>query len=317
MALTPDITKQRGAGPSGRLRIVNTQDGGIDIFSGPASDTIINQDWTKALAKLAPRQSSALFTGAELHCHGREAEILLGPTIDFSNVNMFGSMIGRVLKPGSLIEVLACRVAAFPLDRLYHDLKINDRLCKATHEKDHGEVKSCHEREVSWQTEEKPRSIRRTMLGQDADLIDQFFEPFAMSVSEGATQWHYRNVAQHRILDKPNLHWKDMFRIADSYEGKYFLKEKNGPRFCTELAEASGCIVRAAWLPQPRERTFRDETDLIGDWESWVFDFDAHGLKEVYVCLVRPRAGSPTWFGCSLKSLAGSEGAQFLRQLRA
>ena len=265
-----------------RLYLVNAKDG-IDVYSGimKSPDAIIDQDWVKALTALADGSPKPFYDGVEIHCHGQPAEALLTPRVTLSNVDQFGQFLRRVVKPNGLIEILACEVARFDLFELAKfieqsspaDLTLLNPLIDGYRNNNKALRDAEHEHRMS---------------------RNAYAEAFAAS-------------------PPPDLSWQKAIDLCLQYDGRYPHSKENGPKFCIGLAKASKCMVRAAWYQQAQERELAGEkSPLIGNWEGFVFDYTADGLKQVYYNLERPQASRPAYVSSRLVPLSGAAGAQFL-----
>ena len=320
-----------GVGPNERrLYIVNHQVDGINVYSGidKSPDAIVDQDWAQALPKFIASHPGNPFTGAEIHCHGKSGFLALGAdpngrvgNVDIRNVKQFGSYLRALLKPGSLIELLACKVVSFPVDHILQaNAKASERMINPNvlgknefyipGDKLHrltDQYGLTHKDGVRWTWAEHLQMAKvenralaedqvegralRLLLGSDLRESIALLTFIDRKASRSLT---YEPDAKRRAVP-PKVALKTLFGVAEKLSGKVFDADKNGPGFCRALAEASGCIVRAAWISQEQERDYGTETHLIGDWESFVFDFDATGVKQVYYYLGRPQANAPTW----------------------
>ncbi|MBC7912178.1 MAG: hypothetical protein H7Y30_16850 [Pyrinomonadaceae bacterium] len=191
----------------------------------------------KELAELAGRLGKK--RRLEIHCHGLPGELILGSqgAVTNHNVRAFGMALREALYPGSLIEVLACLVAS--QGNLDKLLAARPAQIEGYREDYHGVIRQ--------------RKTRDYYGGKPNDPYQHL--PL------------YNNQFTERkdpIKDNPNVFYTVRF-------------EKDGLKFCLELAASSGCIVRAAYIPQ-YEGGGREVLDSpIGDWECEVFDFHPHG----------------------------------------
>ena len=284
-----------------RLYLVNTA-GGIMPYHGvmESPDAIVDRNWETALDELASTQGARTFTGVEIHCHGFSAEVRLEPYVKMDNVENFGAALARVVQPGCLIEVLACMVSSFPIERIFHLMQYRDPTQVYTRFPLPSEI------EVSKADEVALKDPAQMWLGPRWEQALDVFRPF-MSSHTYRLRMNRTQTAWMRPAMPPQMSWKAMFEVGDMAEGHLFDMGKNGPRFCKLLAKSSGCIVRAAWIQQAQERGIVDGarmTDfnkyLIGDWEGFVFDYDASGLKAVNWCLKRPVASEKTWLASAV-----------------
>lgn len=269
-----------------RLYLVNTANG-IIVYSGimTSADAFINREWNIGLPDFLSAIPPATYDAVEIHCHGLPAEIRLKPFVDKNNVAQFGNLLKRVLKPTALIEVLACLVARFDIDRLVKYLE------------------------------------KSNVNAADLETIRPFFEQYTnfnkvrlkkeYDLSRGIRRDFYP--ASFKAMATPDLAWKTAIDLSIKYEGLYGQKEENGAKFCIELAKASGATVRSSWYSQAQDRTIEGEkAELIGDWEGFVFDYTGTGLKQVYFNPERPQANRPAYVASNLVPLMGAAGRQTL-----
>ena len=198
-----------------------------------------------------------------------------------SNVDQFGQFLRRVVKPNGLIEILACEVARFDLFELTKFLE-----------------------------QSSPADLKSLNL---------FIDGYKTNLKAWRNAEHEHRMSRNAYAEAfaatppPDLSWQRVIDLCLQYDGRYPQSEKNGPKFCIALAKASTCTVRAAWHSQAQERELAGEkTPLIGNWEGFVFDYTADGLKQVYYNLERPQAGRPAYLSSRLIPLSGAAGAQFL-----
>lgn len=322
MAIPPEPAPSAGAQPASkpnwsglqpgerRLYLVNTS---VDRHGKPtiiayhgvleSPDAIVDKDWTVELARLAAAGGPPVFTGVEIHCHGQPAEIRLVPKVTMDNVEQFGALLARLVKPGSLIEVLACKVSSFPVERILAQLQGYEDRPDRDDER-YGPPSVTLDR---WWADKDIVAGRSTKwFGPRLRQAIEVFRPFMTS-----GLYRFRENRQTMRWDRPPTHpklaWEAMFAVGDEVEGVLFDKGLNGPRFCKLLAKASGCSVRAAWISQAQERDQIDDQwvgpfeSLVGDWEGYVFDYDPSGsLKEVHFALERPVSTQATWVASAI-----------------
>lgn len=192
----------------------------------------------KELAELAKRNGRR--RKLEIHCHGMPAELQLGAprAVTNTNVHMLGTAIKQVLMPGSMIEVLACRVAA-PGDSYGLRSLMNAPRANITgyREEYHGALR-----------------LRKTRIYYQRDSDNK--PDFSKAIYGGGS-----TARADVIKDDPTVFFTPEF-------------ETDGLRFCLSLATSSGCVVRAACFSQEEEGNSEDMLDSpIGNWEFEVFDF--------------------------------------------
>jgi hypothetical protein len=96
----------------------------VNMHNGTDNHYMVNEsdraaegvNWPATMAQLAAKHCPTGPRGhrLEINSHGWPAQILLQPHVTFRNLPLFASLVRRLVKPGSAIEVLACWVAAFP-----------------------------------------------------------------------------------------------------------------------------------------------------------------------------------------------------------
>jgi len=96
----------------------------VNMHDGLANHYMVDQsefaaegvNWPVTMARLAARHcpDGPIGYRLEINSHGLPAEIRLQPHVRFGNLGQFAVAVQRLLKPGSAIEILACKVAAFP-----------------------------------------------------------------------------------------------------------------------------------------------------------------------------------------------------------
>ncbi len=191
----------------------------------------------KELAELAGRLGKK--RRLEIHCHGFPAELKLGAygAVTNHNVRSFAMALKPALFPGSLIELLCCLVAS--QGNLDKLLAAPQAHIEGYREDYHGVIR-----------------LRRTRdyWGGKPNDIHQFRPLYGNQFTE----------RKDPIKDNRNVFFTPKF-------------ETDGLKFCLDLAAYSGCIVRAAYIPQAEEGGREVFDSPIGNWEAEVFDFHPDG----------------------------------------
>jgi len=210
-------------------------------FESPFVVTVKNKGLEAALQELAElAERNGKKRHLEIHCHGLPGELLLGANraVTNHNVKTFAMSLKKALMPGSLIELLACSVAS--QSNTEKLLAAPQYQIEGYREDYHGVIRQ--------------RRTRDYFGGKPNDT--QFFRPLY------GNQFTERKVP---IKDNRNVFYKPKF-------------EKDGLKFCLDLAAFSECVVRAAYVPQIEEGGGDIFDSPIGNWECEVFDFHPGGV---------------------------------------
>lgn len=211
-------------------------------------------NWPTTMAELAAKHCPKGPTGhrLEINSHGWPAQILLQPYVNFQNLHQFTTLVRRLIKPGGAIEILSCWVAAFPAD------DVADALLASRPSAPPPSRAAAPARGLVFHATE-PTPPKLTLSGPQVRLL-------AM-----------RAIASHQELIFPTHFTGGRTPAPGTSE---YAAAANGPLFCTRLAKATRCVVRAAMIPQLEEgegsgnRWFNTP---IGNWEGHVLDFQPTG----------------------------------------
>lgn len=310
-----------------RLYIVEERAGYINVH--PAIRTspgyVHNANWRFRLPRMAQVYPQA-FTGCEVHCHGISATLQLQPRVGTAGFSVpatpteFGEALGPLLKPGSLIELLACEVASIGLKTW-----LRNALIDYAHGRQFAgfedailsnypggqSMRSEIANNLHEALDENPRY--RMMLGQDwrntFETMMTYWKAPSWRLHRAKQEDPVLGIRPYLRVEPTEIPWRRLFQLADFWDDANLL-DGNGPRFCTALAKASNCVVRAGWIEQFQERNpiaghdVKGDFRFIGDWEGYVFDFDGDGLKAVHYCLERP-VSTQSWRGVALREAGG------------
>jgi hypothetical protein len=199
----------------------------------------------------------------EVHCHGNAGSISLGGNAAVSNHNVraFGSALRQALLPGGLIELLACLVASQEGNGSM--LAAPKQRISGYRDDYHGAIRLVRTRDY----DRSPAMMRSGTVGPDGVTT---LGPAKLTMKRNEFPHYGGRFTQKEspIQDDPSAFFTPAF-------------ETDGLRFCLELANSSGCTVRAACRIQTEEggRTGfeRLARTPIGNWEYEVFDFHPDG----------------------------------------
>ena len=186
----------------------------------------------------------------EIHCHGLPAELLLGGRggVTMRTVESFGVALRAALRPGGLIECLACKVA-----------------CQTTASGNWEAVITAPKSQIENYREEYHGALRlRKTQKYYKAILRPTQEP---GITFDSSKQLYGRTSLKRdqpIPDDPKVYFKPD-------------PDRDGLKFCLNLARTTGCVVRAPVTTQYEEAS---GPSPIGEWENEVFDFDPDGKVE-------------------------------------
>ncbi len=241
---------------------------GPSISDGRESKFLVRVDRPNGLeAALTKLAMLAMTNGKkqrlEIHCHGHAGALSLGGERSLSNHNVqkFGGALRQAIEPGGLIELLACLVASQEGDG---DMISAPKYRISGYREDyHGALRLRRTREY----DKSLRLVSRGTVGPNG-VVKMGKPELAMARNPLPNYGGRFTQREKPIGDDPNAFFNPAF-------------EKDGLRFCLQLAVHSGCTVRAATCIQTEEGSQWEHTRLantpIGNWEFEVFDFNPDG----------------------------------------
>jgi hypothetical protein len=243
-------------------------------------------DWSKQMEAFWKKKfpNGPQGTTLEIHCHGYPGELLLGPTVSFNNLQTFAALVRKLIKPNGFIEILACDVANFSATALAergtrHNFDVTQwaQMDAFDREKNIHSGKVRGTQDFTLETQFSSKQV----VSLVQKLLDSDEEALASTEYRAAFKDPFRNRHLPKDDGSPAFVPPAVYPAAWTKR-----KSTNGPLYCSRLAKATKCTVRAAILNQAEEG---DNGQTIGDWEGHVLDFLPTGkIRYAGFCLKRP-----------------------------
>jgi len=218
---------------------------------------IIERDWSQALPEFVqkyPNQAESL----ELDCHGSPGTIYLQPEITTGSLPAFAAALRGLLRANPLIEVLACRVANYPVRALI----------------------------AAWQgIPTRKADVEFLTAWLDNTVAHEGGRGAVALINPGAKEVPKPPKPPSPVILGDTAR---VARLAIEYGQVNIGNSPNGPLFCSQMARCLGGRVRAAMASQPAAMTsgmglceFLNTPDYrvmpIGNWAGHVFEFSPNG----------------------------------------
>jgi hypothetical protein len=221
----------------------------------------------------------------EFHCHGAAAQLFVAAepqVVDHRSVQRFGEQLRPFIRPGGMLELLACQVALQDYSGSIASLPENIEGYNAVY---HGSLqraligKRWSSKPKSQPTPEE-RINRKVKISKPTELSDAEKAKIASTKIFNADEDFGTKFEFH---GRGTINPKNKLTVA---------REEDGLLFCLTLARSSGAIVRAGIRIQFEEA--KNGVSLIGNWEGPVFDFFPGGnVTYLGMAPFRPESWKP------------------------
>ena len=110
---------------------------GVSAAVGSSPYAASTHAWQHGLKRLADTYCPKGPEGdvLEINSHGNPATLVFYPQVSFHNMQVFADLVRPLIKPGGMVEVLACHVAQFHPDALSSRIKKKDSLATTWNER--------------------------------------------------------------------------------------------------------------------------------------------------------------------------------------
>jgi hypothetical protein len=240
-----------------------------------------NEDWRTGIPKLKERIAPAgpIVTDIEINCHGENARLLLLPTVDFTNLALFASQISTLAMPGGRIHLFACKVCGLgPNYVRARTMAVHRMRGSAIPDAQVGLDPVWNQYDaLNDQSPYMGRGKYMERFNTIALLPVQLTTIMQGAIASGSQKLE-REYQVEQLVDVTKPGGKV---VEEAVLKRRVAVSLNGPLFCSQLARATGCTVRASTLVQEEEGDAMVPTGRymhpFGEWEGLVFDFLPNG----------------------------------------
>ncbi len=264
---------------------ISDQDPGFMIHSAQYATSgaavCFNEDWRTGIPELKKRIAPAgpIDADIEINCHGENARLLLLPTVDFTNLALFAAQITTLVKPGGRIHLFACKVCGLGPNYVRARTMAIHRAPGSTIPDAQVGLDPVWDQYGA--LNEQKRYEGRTRYVERFNAISLLPVQLTAIMQDAVASGSQKLEREYQVEQLVDVTKPGGQVVEEAVLKRRTAVSLNGPLFCSQLARATGCVVRASTLVQEEEGDAMVPSGRymhpFGEWEGLVFDFLPNG----------------------------------------